>query len=121
MLVLPSGSQSVDLNRTYTGLTRHRASVQLVLSEDHERDLVRRQIGDRTPVTPSEAMERTARNLAREDERELASDLQAYRRRGYAHGTLTPPLPYQRLSLGRRFATGAELPAARRDVPATPS
>jgi ATP-dependent exoDNAse (exonuclease V) alpha subunit len=64
MLVLPSGSQSVDLNRTYTGLTRHRASVQLVLSEDHERDLVRRQIGDRTPVTPSEAMERTARNLA---------------------------------------------------------
>jgi hypothetical protein len=37
--VLPSGSQSVDLNRTYIGLTRH--SVQLVLSEDHERKMVR--------------------------------------------------------------------------------
>jgi Helix-turn-helix domain len=28
LLVLPSGSQSVDLTRTYTGLTRHRAGVQ---------------------------------------------------------------------------------------------
>jgi hypothetical protein len=80
--VLPSGSQSVDLNRTYIGLTRH--SVQLVLSEDHERKMVRSAGGkplDANASLPDQRPSGSTRFATRTDPRGSNTDVRPTARR----------------------------------------
>jgi hypothetical protein len=82
--VLPSGSQSVDLNRTYIGLTRH--SVQLVLSEDHERKMVRSAGGkplDANASLPDQRPSGSTRFATRTDPRGSNTDVRTYRPTAY--------------------------------------
>jgi hypothetical protein len=87
VLVMPSGSQGIDANKAYTALSRHTHGVAMVANVEAERAAVtqHRPLGERTPVTERDVLANLARNLGRQDQAELASEVMLERRPERGH------------------------------------
>jgi len=74
---LPSGSNAVQGFKAYVAQSRAREASWLVVADGPERAeiLGRRALGNVAPITPDDVWANVARNLSRQPEKELASDL----------------------------------------------
>ncbi len=74
---LPSGSQAVEGFKAYVAQSRAREATWLVVADGPERAEImgRRALGNVAPITPDDVWANVARNLSRQPEKELASDL----------------------------------------------
>ena len=74
---LPSGSQAVHSFKAYVAQSRARETTWLVVADGRERSEImqRRALGNVDPVTEADVWQNVARNLSRQPERELATDL----------------------------------------------
>src|SRR3954449_3472823 len=74
---LPSGSDSVQSFKAYVAQSRSRETTWLVVADGRERSEImsRRALGNVEPVTKNDVWANVARNLSRQPEKELATDL----------------------------------------------
>ncbi|HEX3576903.1 MAG TPA: MobF family relaxase [Rhodopila sp.] len=87
--VLPGGSTEVESFKNYVAQSRARETTWLVVSDGAERSeiLNRRALGNADPISEDEVWANVARNLSRQPEKELATDLLA-QANGFYTGTV---------------------------------
>lgn len=74
---LPSGSEAVQSFKNYVGQSRSRETTWLVVADGRERAEImgRRALGNVEPISEEQVWANVARNLSRQPEKELATDL----------------------------------------------
>ena len=74
---LPSGSEAVQSFKAYVAQSRSRETTWLVVADGRERAEImsRRALGNIEPITEADVWTNVARNLSRQPEKELATDL----------------------------------------------
>lgn len=74
---LPSGAEAVQSFKNYVGQSRSRETTWLVVADGRERSEImgRRALGNVEPITEEQVWANVARNLSRQPEKELATDL----------------------------------------------
>lgn len=124
---MPSGSQAVNSYKSYVAKSRARETTWMVVSDGCERSEIidRRAIGNNDPIVAADMWENVARNLSRQPEKELATDL--LKRAGAMHtgtvrslATAFQPIQ-QREADGPGGATFHRAYATARDTKATGS
>ena len=74
---LPSGSEAVQSFKAYVAQSRSRETTWLVVADGRERSEImsRRALGNVEPISEDDVWANVARNLSRQPEKELATDL----------------------------------------------
>ena len=74
---LPSGSEAVQSFKAYVAQSRSRETTWLVVADGRERSeiMTRRALGNVEPISEDDVWANVARNLSRQPEKELATDL----------------------------------------------